>query len=71
MKANVKNKAAVKMTSSVIVGYDYNEATDNAVLIVGRKLPDNVVDIVNAFSGVEAKELWAKLTTAKGATSEH
>lgn len=66
MKANVKNKAAVKMTDSVIVGYDYNEPTDNAVLIVGRKLPDNVVDIVNAFSGDEAKELWAKLTTAKG-----
>ena len=66
MKENVKNKAAVKMTDSIIVVYDYNEGTDNAVLIVGKKLPDKTVDILNAFSGDEAKELWAKLTTVKG-----
>ena len=65
MKSNHKPKAAVGMTDSIIVGYDYNEGTDNAVLIVGKKLPNKVVDIINAFQGDEAKELWARLTGTK------
>jgi hypothetical protein len=65
MKPNRGAKPYVGMTDSIVVGYDYTEATDNAVLIVGKKLPDNSVDIINAFQGDEAKKLWAKLTTAK------
>lgn len=66
MKPNRVTKPYAGKTDSVIVGYDYNEPTDNAVLIVGKKPPDNSVDIINAFQGEEAKELWAKLTAAKG-----
>lgn len=50
------------VTSSVIVGYDYKGEGDNAVLIVGQKQPNQVVQIINAFHGDEAKELWKKLT---------
>lgn len=66
MKPNRGTKPYVSTTDSIIVGYDYNEPTDNAVLIVGKRLPDMSVDIINAFHGDEAKELWAKLTAAKG-----
>ena len=53
------------ITSSVIVGYDYKEGSDTAVLVVGQKNPKMDIQIVNAFKGEEAKELWNMLT-AKG-----
>lgn len=65
MKPNHRTKPSAGMTDSIIVGYDYNEPMDNAVLIVGKKLPDTSVDIINAFHGDKAKELWAKLTDKK------
>ena len=65
MKPNHRTKPSAGMTDIVIVGYDYNEPMDNAVLIVGKKLPDMSVDIINAFHGDEAKELWAKITDKK------
>ena len=54
------------LTTSLIIGFDYNEDKDNAVLIVGSKTPDKDVEIINAFQGDEAKELYEKLTTRKG-----
>jgi len=35
------------------------------VLIVGRKKEGEAVDIVNAFQGQEARDLYAKLITQK------
>ena len=52
-------------TGSVIVAYDYKEGSDTAVLIVGRKNPKMDIQIINAFEGDEAKELWKKLTVKK------
>lgn len=43
----------------------YNESKDSAVLIVGRKHNLLGVDIVNAFDGDEARELYKKLTEVK------
>lgn len=40
----------------------YSETGNSAVLIVGRKTKFINADIVNAFSGDEARELWKKLT---------
>lgn len=40
----------------------YSETGNSAVLIVGRKTKFINADIVNAFSGDEARELWRKLT---------
>lgn len=54
----------MRTTDSLLIGFDFNPEKDNAVLIVGRKNPDNVsVDIINAFQGKEAEELYKKLTT--------
>lgn len=53
-------------TGSVIVAFDYKADTDNAVLIVGQKAPKKDIQIINAFQGEEAKELWKKLTAREG-----
>ena len=53
-------------TDSVLVGFDHkDDGTDHAVLIVGRKRKNQSVEIINAFEGAEAIELWEKLTTKK------
>lgn len=50
-----------KITDALLVGFDHIEDTDNDVLLVGKKV-DGVIDIINAFKGEEAKELYEKLT---------
>ena len=50
-------------TDSVIVAYDFTHGKDNTVLIVGRKRKNQTVDIINAFQGEEAIDIWKKLIT--------
>ena len=51
------------MNESIIVGFDSTNG-DNSVLIVGRKnINKNRIDIINAFEGKEAEDLYLKLTT--------
>lgn len=52
------------MTTSIIVSY-YNLPPDIPILIVGRKRPNQSVEIINAFEGDEAVELYTRLTTVK------
>jgi len=54
-----------KIAGSLIIGYDIDHPTDNAVLIVGRKRIDESIKIINAFQGEEATELYKKLITKK------
>lgn len=53
------------INESIIIGYDQKD-DDNAVLIVGRKAPKQSVEVINAFQGEEAKELYERLITKKG-----
>lgn len=53
------------MTTSLIIGFDKSENGDNTVLIVGRKTPGRVCEILNAFEGKEAEELYEKLLGKK------
>ena len=48
-------------TDTLLIGFDFTHGKDNTVLIVGRKRPNQSVDIVNAFQGEEAEELYKKL----------
>ena len=50
-------------TDALIIGYDHNPGKDNTVLIVGRV--GQAAEIINAFEGKEAEELYLKLTTKK------
>lgn len=52
------------MIGSVIVSYD-NQSNDIPILIVGRKRKNQSVEVINAFQGDEAVELYKRLTTVK------
>ena len=53
------------ITDTLLVSIDLALNQDNAVLLVGRKKPNQTVDIVNAFQGKEAVELYNRLVTVK------
>ena len=52
-------------TTSFIIGYDISHTSDNKVLVIGKRGPSGSVEIVNAFQGDEAEELYNKLITKK------
>lgn len=52
----------MRTTSSIIVSYDASENGDETILLVGKKNPNEIIKIINAFQGEEAKDLWKKLT---------
>lgn len=52
-----------KTSDAIIVSVDYTHGEDNTVLIVGRQNENRGIDIINAFQGDEAWELYKKLTT--------
>lgn len=54
----------MKTADSIIVSVDFSNGKDVGVLIVGRQ-QNGKVDIINAFQGKEAEELYSKLTTVK------
>lgn len=55
----------MKINESLLVGVDFTNGEDVGVLIVGRKRPNQSVDIINAFQGEEAEELYKKLIDNK------
>lgn len=55
----------MKKQDTLLVSVDFTNGKDVGVLIVGRKLPNQSVNIVNAFQGKEAEDLYLKLI-AKG-----
>ena len=53
----------MKKSDTLLVSADFFNGKDNGILIVGRKLPNETVKIVNAFQGDEARSLYEKLIT--------
>ena len=49
------------VSDTFLVSFDYTNG-DIPVLIVGRRGKELEIDIVNAFNGDEAKELYQRLT---------
>ena len=60
----------MKINESLLVGVDFTNGEDVGVLIVGRKRPNQSVEIINAFQGEEAEELYNKLIGKKGVLEE-
>lgn len=54
----------MRVTDSILVSIDFDMTSgpDTAVLVVGKKKKGEAVDILNAFQGEEAMELYRKLT---------
>lgn len=57
------------MTTSIIVSYSDDSSKNDPILLVGKKLKNNQVEVINAIHGNEAKELYTRLTTVKVALS--
>ena len=57
------------MTDTIIVSYD-DRSNDVPILIVGRKRLNESTEIINAFDGDEAKELYKRLITVKDNRNE-
>ena len=53
------------MVDSILVSVDFSNKNDTGVLLVGRKRMNQSVEIINAFQGDEARELYEKLVTKK------
>ena len=53
------------MANCILVSYEPTDNVDTSVLIVGKKTAKKDVDIIDAFQGTEAIELWNKLTMKK------
>lgn len=49
-----------KKAESVIVAMDFSRGVDTGVVIVGKQM-DGHMEIINAFQGKDAEELWEKL----------
>lgn len=49
------------MVDSILIGVDFSNNDDIRCLIVGRKRMNQSVEIINAFQGDEARELYEKL----------
>jgi hypothetical protein len=52
-------------TDSLIIGFDFSHGVDRSVLIVGRKKLNQAVEVINAFQGKEAEDIYKMLTTKK------
>ena len=52
-----------RLSDSLLIGFDRETPTSDPVLIVGRKRMNESVDIINAFQGKEALDIYEKLTT--------
>lgn len=48
-------------TGSVIVSWDFSKGEDIGVLLVGKQHPGRHVEIINAFQGQEAVDIYKKL----------
>lgn len=50
---------------TLLVCLDMSRGEDVGVLVVGRKRPNDSIDVINAFQGEEARELYERLVTVK------
>lgn len=51
-------------TGSVIVSWNFSHGKDKSILLVGSQ-KNGKVEIVNAFQGKEAEDIYKKLTTKR------
>lgn len=58
-------KQILPTTDSLLIGFDFSKGKDVGVLVVGRKRLNQSVEIINAFQGKEAEDIYEMLTTQK------
>jgi hypothetical protein len=55
----------MKTSGAVIVSWDFSHGKDKTIVLVGEQ-NNGKVDVINAFQGQEALDIYNKLTTKKG-----
>ena len=63
MKKN--NKDNRYEAESYLVSFGFDESGNITLAVVGKKNPKDAVEVINAFSGYDARELHTKLTVKK------
>lgn len=53
------------MQDTVLISYVNSVKSDNPILLVGRKRMNQTTEVINAFQGDEATELYKRLVTKK------
>ena len=59
----------INLSDTLLVSISFSEK-DTGVLVVGRKRKNQSIEIVNAFQGDEALELYKKLVAQKEKSNE-
>lgn len=54
------------ISDTLLISIDGSHGKDTTVLLVGRKKPNQSVEIVNAFQGPEAIDIYNKLLQRPG-----
>lgn len=54
-----------ELKDSLLISIDILSGEDKALLIVGKKKPNKPVEIINAFEGEDAIQLYKRLITKK------
>ena len=62
---SIKWRGERQVIDTILVSVNFANNDDEGVLIVGRKRMNQSVEVINAFQGKEAKELYKKLITKK------
>ena len=52
-----------EIQDTILVSVDFTNDKDSSVMVVGRKRPNQTVEIINALQGKEAEDLYSKLVT--------
>ena len=52
-----------EIQDTILVSVDFTNGKDLGVMVVGRKRPNQTVEIINALQGKEAEDLYSKLVT--------
>ena len=56
----------MKTHDTLLISVDFPNGEDTGVLVIGRKMPNDSVKIVNAFQDEEAHKLYETLIKKKG-----
>ena len=52
-----------EIQDTILVSVDLNGNGDLSIMVVGRKRPNQTIEIINALQGKEAEDLYSKLVT--------
>ena len=64
------NQVTVLPNDVLLVGFDLTHGDNNRILIVGRKAYNEQIEIVNAFEGDKAYDIYKLLTTVTSTNVE-